>query len=82
MKKTNQDKRRERNRHVKRSLKGTVKELNDAIAKKDPEKAAKLFSDTSRQLDKAVSKGILPSNRASRKKSRLHRKVQMLHTQP
>ena len=49
---------------VKNSIKNTDKEL-----------ATTLFKDTQKSIDKAVSKGFMKKNTASRQKSRLAQKV-------
>jgi small subunit ribosomal protein S20 len=60
--------RRRRNQAVKSALKTGEKK---ATAATDPEEAVALQRQIARELDRAVSKGILHRNTAARRKSRL-----------
>ena len=60
-----------RNIRVKDDLKKTLKKIQSLLAAKNAEEAKKALQDASSKLDKAVSKGLLSKNTASRKKSRL-----------
>lgn len=60
--------RRRRNQAVKTALKTGAKKATSAT---EPEEAAALQRDIARELDRAVSKGILHKNTAARRKSRL-----------
>lgn len=64
-------KRRLRNIRLKEDLKKTLKNIQSLLAAKKVEEAKKALKTASSKLDKAVSKGILSKNTASRKKSRL-----------
>jgi small subunit ribosomal protein S20 len=68
-------KRRARNRSNRSQLKTQTKTLRAAIAAGDAETAQKLLSATVGSMDKAVRKGVVHDNAASRTKSRLARKV-------
>ncbi|CAM5359204.1 MULTISPECIES: 30S ribosomal protein S20 [Streptomyces] len=68
--KTN-EKARLRNKAVKSSLKTAVRKAREAVAAGDAEKAAEYTRAASRQLDKAVSKGVIHKNQAANKKSAL-----------
>ncbi|MFC1646098.1 30S ribosomal protein S20 [Candidatus Omnitrophota bacterium] len=64
-------KRRLRNIRLKEDLKKTLKNIQSLLAAKNADEAKKALKDASSKLDKAVSKGLLSKNTASRKKSRL-----------
>jgi small subunit ribosomal protein S20 len=66
--------RRERNRQAKASLRTIVKSFNTAVAK-DPEAAKELLASAVPAIAKAASKGIIHKNAASRKISRLSKKL-------
>lgn len=68
---------RYQNRVVKSSVKTAVGEVNEAILGKDAKTASKALLKAIRQLDKAATKGVIHKNTASRKKSRLTRKVKL-----
>ncbi|AXL88572.1 30S ribosomal protein S20 [Streptomyces sp. CB09001] len=72
--KTN-EKARLRNKSVKSSLKTAIRKAREAAAAGDVEKATEYQRVASRQLDKAVSKGVIHKNQAANKKSALAQKV-------
>ena len=63
------EKARLRNKAVKSSLKTAVRRFREAAASGDRETAAAELQVASRQLDKAVSKGVIHANQAANKKS-------------
>lgn len=71
-------KHRERNRAVKSKLRTLIKVVRISVEAKDREKALAHLKEASRFLDKAVTKGILKRNTASRKISRLTRAVGLI----
>ncbi|MEV0227311.1 30S ribosomal protein S20 [Streptomyces sp. NPDC050704] len=75
--KTN-EKARLRNKAVKSSLKTAIRKAREAAAAGDAEKATAAAREASRQLDKAVSKGVIHKNQAANKKSALASKVSSL----
>ncbi|MGW0733851.1 30S ribosomal protein S20 [Streptomyces sp. NPDC002851] len=75
--KTN-EKARLRNKAVKSSLKTAIRKTREAAAAGDVEKATVALRDASRELDKAVSKGVIHKNQAANKKSALASKVASL----
>ncbi|RDL02990.1 small subunit ribosomal protein S20 [Streptomyces sp. HB202] len=75
--KTN-EKARLRNKAVKSSLKTAIRKAREAAVAGDVEKATTAARDASRQLDKAVSKGVIHRNAAANKKSALASKVAAL----
>lgn len=66
-------KRRERNQQVKSRLRTLIKKTRRAIEAKDQQGAAVQLREVGKALSKAVSKGIVKSNTASRWLSRLSR---------
>ncbi|MFD6074307.1 30S ribosomal protein S20 [Streptomyces hydrogenans] len=75
--KTN-EKARLRNKAVKSSLKTAIRKAREAVAAGDLEKATVAARAASRQLDKAVSRGVIHKNAAANKKSALAVKVASL----
>ena len=69
---------RERNQAVKSRVKTMTKKVLTTVDTKDVEAAKAALSVAYKELDKAVSKGIMKKNTASRKKSRLAAKVNAL----
>lgn len=69
---------RERNQAVKSRVKTMLKKVLASIETKDIETAKTTLSIAYKELDKAVSKGIMKKNTVSRKKSRLAAKVNAL----
>ncbi|MGE2690414.1 30S ribosomal protein S20 [Mycolicibacterium pulveris] len=67
------EKRRLRNKSVKSSLHTAVRGFRAAVEAGDKEKAGELMLSTSRQLDKAASKGVIHKNQAANRKSALAR---------
>jgi small subunit ribosomal protein S20 len=69
------EKHRVRNQAVKTRVKTMAKKVVAAVGTNDTEASNAALSIAYKELDKAVSKGILKKNTASRKKSRLAAKV-------
>ena len=69
------------NRFWKTRCKNAVKKLMEAVAQKDPELAAKRLNEAQGVLDKAVVKGVVHRNTASRRKSMMAAKVKSLTPQ-
>ena len=65
------EKRTVRNRANTSRLRGTLRDLRESLAKGDQQGADQVFRQTVSALDKAVQKGVLHANTASRYKSRL-----------
>jgi len=79
LKSQRQDKKRHlRNLAVKTRIRTIAKKVELAVAQGKPEEAKKIFLQAMKELDKAASKKIIPKKRASRKKSRLAKKVRAL----
>ena len=66
--KTN-ERRRQRNQSIRSSLRTAIRNFREAVAGGDKDKAAELLLSTSRDLDKAVTKGVIHKNQAANKKS-------------
>lgn len=64
-------KRRARNQALKSRLRTLVKKVRVAVDAKDPATAEAELKVAARALDKAVTKGVLHRNNASRRQSRL-----------
>lgn len=67
--------RRARNQQVKSRIRTLIKKLRGTIAKQEKEAAAAQLRDVNRELDKAVKKGVLKRNTASRYLARLSQAV-------
>lgn len=67
-----------RNQSAKSSLRSAIRGLREAVEAQDKEQAGALLVATSRQLDKAVSKGVIHRNQAANKKSALAKAVNAL----
>lgn len=65
------EKRTVRNRANTSRLRTTLRDLRESLAKGNAEEADQVFRQTVSALDKAVQKGVLHGNTASRYKSRL-----------
>ena len=69
------EKRTARNRANTSRLRGTLRDLRESLAKGDQQGADLVFRQTVSALDKAVQKGVLHGNTASRYKSRLNARL-------
>lgn len=63
------------NHELKARVKNYIKESEKAIASKDVEAASIAIKNVQKNIDKAVSKGIIKKNTADRQKARLNKKV-------
>ncbi|MBU4149322.1 MAG: 30S ribosomal protein S20 [Candidatus Omnitrophica bacterium] len=72
------ERRTKRNLPIKSLLKTETKKFLELIAAKKLDEAKKQLINISSELDRACSKGIVHKNTASRKKSRLAKKLQSL----
>jgi len=79
MKRARQAKKRNlRNKAVRSVVKTVIKKVEETIVSGNKEDAGKLLIEAIKELKKAVSKGVIHKNTASRKISRLTRKVNAL----
>jgi small subunit ribosomal protein S20 len=72
------EKARLRNKAVKSSLKTAVRKFREAAEQGDVEQAAALQRVAARQLDKAVSKGVIHKNQAANRKSSIAKQAAAL----
>ena len=63
------------NNMVKSAYKTAVKKFEDAVNNKDVKNAESLFVEANKKIDMACTKGVIVKNTASRKKSRLAKKL-------
>lgn len=72
------ERRHERNRATMNSVKTLVKKVQTAVAENKLEEAKTFLREASSALDKAVTKGVMKRNTASRRISRLTLRVNAL----
>ncbi|MBX6357523.1 MAG: 30S ribosomal protein S20 [Micromonosporaceae bacterium] len=72
------EKRRLRNKSVKSSLKTAIRKFHEASDAGDVAAATELMRAASRQLDKAVSKGVIHKNQAANRKSAIAKRLHAL----
>ncbi|MFC7545397.1 30S ribosomal protein S20 [Plantactinospora sp. GCM10030261] len=72
------EKRRLRNKSVKSSLKTAIRKFHEATEAGDTAKATELMRSASKQLDKAVSKGVIHRNQAANRKSSIAKRLSSL----
>jgi small subunit ribosomal protein S20 len=75
--KTN-EKRRQRNKSVKSSVRTAVRRFREAAEAGEPEKATELQRVAARALDKAASKGVIHKNQAANRKSAMAKRASAL----
>ncbi len=68
-------KRTERNRNNRSQLRTCLREMRESLASGDKQAAEQTFRKTVSALDKAIQKGVLHENTASRYKSRLYARL-------
>lgn len=73
------EKRRLRNRATLSSVRSILRKVQDAIAAKKPDDAKVILREATAALSKAVTKGVLKPNTASRRVSRLTVRVNALN---
>ena len=64
-----------RNNMIKTGYKSAVKKFEEAIAAGNLEEAKTLFSEATKKIDQACTKGVIVKNTAARKKSSLSKKL-------
>lgn len=69
---------RERNKTVRSRTRTMVKRFETAVEAGDKEAATAAYADASSALDRAADRGVIHKNAASRKKSRLARRLTAL----
>lgn len=68
-------KRRQQNKEARTYARSQVRKFEDALEAGQIEEAQQLLKQAESALDRAVSKGVIPKNRASRKISRLAKRL-------
>ncbi len=76
------EKRNLKNRSIKTSIKNIVKKVEAAISAKNIEESVNELKNAIKAISKAASKGVLHKNTASRKISRLSKKVNAILQKP
>ncbi len=64
-----------RNNMIKTGYKSAVKKFEEAVASGNLNEAKTLFSEATKKIDQACTKGVIVKNTASRKKSNLSKKL-------
>lgn len=64
-----------RNNMIKSGYKSAVKKFEQSLEGKDAEETKKLFSEATKKIDQACTKGVIEKNTAARKKSNLSKKL-------
>ena len=64
-----------RNNMIKSGYRTAVKKFEEAVAAGDKKEAEKLFSEATKKIDQACTKGVIVKNTAARKKSNLAKKL-------
>ena len=64
-----------RNNMIKSAYKTAVKKFEQAVAEGKVEEATKLFSEATKKVDQACTKGVIVKNTAARKKSGMAKKL-------
>lgn len=72
------EKKRLRNQSIKTKIKTQISKLNTALQSKNMEDAVAILKDTQKVISSAASKNVIHKNAASRKISRITRKVNAL----
>ncbi len=72
------EKRRKRNKRVRSNVRTAIRKFDVALDSGDVEVAEEAFRKVESTLDRAVIKGVWPRNRASRKTSRLAKRLNEL----
>ena len=67
-----------RNKSVKSSLKTAIRSFREAADAGQTDEAKSLMTSASRELDKAVSKGVIHANQAANKKSAMAQRANAL----
>ena len=70
--------RRMKNRAERSSIRTAIKRLDGAVAASNKEKVTDLYQSMVSVIDKGVKHGLLHRNMASRKKSRMQKKVNLV----
>lgn len=69
------EKKTARNNMIKTGYRTAVKKFEKAVEEANVEEATKLYAEATKKIDQACTKGVIVKNTASRKKSRLAKKL-------
>lgn len=69
------EKKTSRNNMIKSGYRTAIKKFEQAVEAKNLEEATKLFSEATKKVDQACTKGVIVKNTAARKKSNLAKKL-------
>ena len=69
------EKRTLRNNMIKSAYKTSIKKFENSLESGDIEETKTLFSEATKRIDQACSKGVITKNNAARKKSNLSKKL-------
>ena len=69
------EKKTARNKMIKSGYKSAVKNFEQALTSGNIDEAKVLFSEATKKIDQACTKGVLVKNTAARKKSKLSKKL-------
>ena len=64
-----------RNNMIKSGYKSAVKKFEQSLKDNNAEETKKLFSEATKKIDQACTKGVIEKNTAARKKSNLSKKL-------
>ena len=64
-----------RNNMIKSAYKTAIRRFEEALAAGNKEEATKLFSEATKKIDQACTKGVIVKNTAARKKSNMAKKL-------
>ena len=64
-----------RNNMIKSGYRTAIKKFEQAVADKNVEEATNLYTQATKKIDQACTKGVIVKNTAARKKSRLAKKL-------
>ena len=73
------EKKTARNNMIKSGYKSAVKKFEQEVKNKNVEEATKLFSEATKKIDQACTKGVIVKNTAARKKSNLAKKLNAMN---
>lgn len=69
------EKKTSRNNMIKSGYRTAIKKFEQAVEAKNLEEATKLFSEATKKVDQACTKGVIVKNTAARKKSNMAKKL-------
>ena len=68
-----------RNNMIKSSYRTAVKKFEQAVESGNVDEATKLFSEATKKVDQACTKGVIVKNTAARKKSNMAKKLNVIN---